>query len=106
MGSVPEYNVTFRKVIADNESQVYARVSDDNKYLIEMVETIRSGIVERSKATKAGLDALPNGHIMEIEFLADGESIQGVVFLPAYLPGKFVAMLREVLQDVGIDNVL
>lgn len=101
-----EYNVNFRKVIANKESQVYANVSDDNKHLVETVEIIRSEIVERSRATNAGLDGIQNGHFMEIEFLAGDDSIQGVVFLTPYLPDTFVAMLREILQDVGIEYVL
>lgn len=103
---MPEYNVTFRKVIDGNESQVYARVSDADRRLVETVETIRSQIVERSRGVQGSLDAMPNGHFMEIEFLAEGESVQGVVFLTPYLPEKFVVMLREILLGVGIENMV
>ncbi|MGH8112143.1 MAG: hypothetical protein ACREPL_09460 [Rhodanobacteraceae bacterium] len=103
---MPEYNVTFRKVIVGNDSEVYARVSDDNPRLVETVESIRSQIVERSKGARGSLDAMPNGHFMEIEFLAEGESIEGVVFLTPYLPEKFVAVLREILLGVGIENMV
>ncbi|MGH8117734.1 MAG: hypothetical protein ACREPY_05935 [Rhodanobacteraceae bacterium] len=103
---MPEYNVTFRKVIDGNESDVYARVSDADPRLVETVEAIRSQIVERSKDVRGSLDAMPNGHFMEIEFLAEGESIQGVVFLTPYLPEKFVDTLREILLGVGIENIV
>lgn len=103
---MPEYNVTFRKVIDGNESQVYARVSDADQRLVETVETIRSQIVERSRGVPGSLDAMPNGHFMEIEFLAEGESVQGVVFLTPYLPETFVATLRDILLGVGIENVV
>lgn len=103
---MPEYNVTFRKVIDGNESQVYARVSDDNQRLVETVEAIRSQIVERSRGVHGSLDAMPNGHFMEIEFLTEGESVQGVVFLTPYLPEKFVATLREILLGAGIENMV
>lgn len=106
MDEVPEYNVTFRKVLVGNDPEVCARVSDEDERLVETVEAIRSQIVERSKGVHGSLDAIPNGHFMEIEFLAEGESIQGVVFLTPYLPEKFVATLHRILRGVGIENMV
>lgn len=103
---MPEYNVTFKKVIQDNVAEVHANVSERDPDLIAMVDLIRSQIVARSKGTPGSLDAIPNGHFMEIEFLVEGEAVHGVVFLTPYLPDTFVAVLRKVLEGVGIEAIV
>ncbi|HEX7325447.1 MAG TPA: hypothetical protein VF292_08865 [Rhodanobacteraceae bacterium] len=103
---MPEYNVTFRKVIDGNEPDVYARVSDTDSRLVAAVEHIRSQIVARTRGVAGSLDAMPNGHFMEIEFLVDDATTRGVVFLTPYLPEKFLVTLREILADAGIENVV
>lgn len=100
-----EYNVTFRKVIVGDEPDIFARVSATDEVLVNTVETIRSGIVAGAKNRELDLSAIPNGHFMEVEFLLEGRSIQGVVFMTPYLPDKFMAIIREVLAEVGIQNV-
>lgn len=89
-----------------DQPEVYAQVSDTDAQLVATVEAIRAQIVERSHAAQAGLASLPNGHFMEIEFLAEGASVHGVVFLTPFLPDKFVLLLREILAEVGIEHVL
>ncbi|TAN07547.1 MAG: hypothetical protein EPN38_04925 [Rhodanobacteraceae bacterium] len=103
---MPEYNASFKKVIKDNASDVYAQVSEDDADLIQMVEMIRSQIVARTRGTRGSLDAIPNGHFMEIEFLVEDQSVHGVVFLTPYLPDTFVAVVRKVLLGVGIEAMV
>lgn len=103
---MPEYHVTFRKVLAAGGADVEAQVSDDDEILVQAIETIRSRIVDYSRDVKGALDALPNGHFMEIEFIVDDESVHGVVFLTPYLPDTFVAILRSALAGTGIDAVV
>lgn len=103
---MPEYHVTFKKVIQDGASEVFAQVSDADPDLIQMVDLIRTQIVSHSRGTKGSLDAIPNGHFMEVEFLVEDESVHGVVFLTPYLPEAFVATLRQVLTGVGIEAIV
>ncbi|MDN5863663.1 MAG: hypothetical protein L0I62_00375 [Gammaproteobacteria bacterium] len=100
-----EYHVAFRKVIIGADPDILARVSDTDDLLVDTVETIRAGIGDSAREAQFDLNAIPNGHFMEIEFLLDGQAVQGVVFMTPYLPDRFVTIVREVLSQVGIENV-
>lgn len=101
-----EYHVNFKKVGGDDVHEVNAEISEDDPELIEAAEAIRSEIVARTRDLPGGLKSIPNGHFMEIEFLVDADSAHGVVFLTPWLPARFADVLREVLNDAGIDQVL
>lgn len=103
---MPEYHATFRKVIEGDTADIYAQVSENDPDLVQMVDMIRSQIVARSSGTKGSLDAMPNGHFMEIEFLIEEDSVHGVVFLTPYLPEAFVVVVRKVLEGVGIEAIV
>lgn len=103
---MPEYHVSFKKVATAAGADVHAQVSDDDEVLIHAVEAIRSRIVEYSGNMRNGLDALPNGHFMEIEFLVEDESVRGVVFMTPYLPDAFVTVVRKALAGVDVENVV
>lgn len=100
-----EYRASFRKAVTGENPEIVVKVSRDEASLVEAVETIRSRIMGEVALAKVDLSAIPNGHFMEIEFLVGPDSVRGVAFTTPYLPAKFMAIVQDVLADVGIENV-